>query len=113
MKIVWELGSATVREVYEMLRRERSVAYTTVMTMMGILEGKGHLVRKPAGRAYVYRPTQAKGKTISHLVDDFVERVFDGAARPLVQALIRDRKLSKRELEEIARLMEETPGEGR
>ena len=109
MKVVWELGAATVREVYEALRRERAVAYTTVMTMMNILEAKGHLVKRPAGRAYVYRPSQAKGETISGLVDDFVERVFDGAATPLVLSLIRDHKLSPRELEEIRRLMAEAP----
>ncbi len=113
MKVIWELGTATVREVYEELRKERSVAYTTVMTMMNILESKGHLVKRPVGRAYLYQPVQAKGKTIAGLVDDFVERVFDGAATPLVLSLIRDRKLSEQELEEISRLIAETPEEPR
>jgi BlaI family penicillinase repressor len=109
MKVIWELGPSTVRDVYEALLARRSVAYTTVMTMMGILEGKGHLVRQSAGRAYVYEPAQGKGQTLSSMLDEFVERVFDGAAEPLVLSLVRDRKLSKRELEEIARLIEDAP----
>ena len=92
--------------------REIRVFQDNAYLSLDFMNQKGHLVKKPAGRAYVYRPTQTKGKTISHLVDDFVERVFDGAARPLVQSLIRDRKLGKRELEEIARLIEEAE-EGR
>ena len=109
MKVVWELGPSTVRDVYESLLARRTVAYTTVMTMMSILEGKGHLAREPSGRAYVYRAVQGKGEMLSSMVDEFVERVFDGAAEPLVLSLVRDRKLSKRELEEIARLIEQAP----
>jgi BlaI family penicillinase repressor len=109
MKLIWEMGPATVRDVYEKLLERRAVAYTTVMTMMGILEGKGHLVRRAEGRAYVYEAAEAKGAVQSSMVAEFVERVFDGAAEPLVLSLVRDRKLSKKDLAEIARMIEETP----
>ncbi|HEX7182254.1 MAG TPA: BlaI/MecI/CopY family transcriptional regulator [Thermoanaerobaculia bacterium] len=111
MKVVWELKSATVRDVYESLRERKPVAYTTVMTMMNVLEGKGHLVKRPEGRAYVYEPVQAKGEVISNMVDDFLGRVFDGAAQPLLLSLVKERRLSREDLEEISRMIEEIPEE--
>ncbi|HWN40818.1 MAG TPA: BlaI/MecI/CopY family transcriptional regulator [Thermoanaerobaculia bacterium] len=112
MKVVWERKASTVRDVYEALRERKGVAYTTVMTMMNILETKGHLVKRPEGRAYVYEPSQAQTQVISGMVQEFVDRVFDGAARPLVLSLLQERKLSREDLEEISRLIdEETPEE--
>lgn len=111
MKVVWERKAVTVRDVYEALRERKTVAYTTVMTMMNILESKGYLVKRPEGRAYVYEPSQARTQVIGGMVEDFVDRVFDGAAQPLVLSLLRERKLSKSDLEEISRLIEETPEE--
>jgi len=111
MKVVWEKKTATVREVYEALRERKTVAYTTVMTMMNILETKGHLVKRPEGRAYVYEPAHAQGQVISGLVQDFVDRVFDGAAQPLMLNLVREKKLSREDLEEISRWIEEMPEE--
>jgi BlaI family transcriptional regulator, penicillinase repressor len=111
MKVVWERKAATVRDVYEELRERKGVAYTTVMTMMNILETKGHLVKRPEGRAYVYEPSQAQTQVISGMVQEFVDRVFDGAARPLVLSLLQERKLSREDLEEISRLIDETQEE--
>lgn len=107
MKVVWEQKTATVRDVYEALRERKGVAYTTVMTMMNILESKGHLVKRPEGRAYVYEPAHARTQVISGMVQEFVDRVFDGAARPLVLSLLQERKLSREDLEEISRLIDE------
>jgi predicted transcriptional regulator len=108
MQVVWDLGGGTVRQVHEQLNQRRPLAYTTVMTMMGILEDKGHLTRTKQGRAYLYEPVRPKNQVISGMVDDFVGKVFEGSARPLVLSLVKDRKLSKKDLEEIARLIEET-----
>ena len=107
MHVVWERGEATVRQVHDVLASRRPVAYTTVMTMLGLLAKKGHLKREESGRAFVYRPAHPKGRVVSRMLDDFLERVFRGSARPLVLALLKDRKISKRELDEIARLAEE------
>jgi BlaI family penicillinase repressor len=107
MKVVWEKGQATVRDVYAVLKERRPVAYTTVMTMMGVLATKGHLKRQQIERAYVYRPTRPAAAAIKLMVADFVDRVFDGAARPLLVQLIKDRKLTKQELEDLARQIEE------
>ncbi len=106
MHVVWELGDATVKQVHDVLSARRPVAYTTVMTMLGLLARKGHLKREESGKAFVYRPAHTKGRVVSKMLDDFVDRVFHGSARPLVLALLKDRKISKRDLEEIARLAE-------
>jgi predicted transcriptional regulator len=107
MHVVWELDNATVREVHERLNQRRALAYTTVMTMMNILEEKGHLTRNKQGRAYRYAPVRPKSQVISGMVDDFVGKVFEGSARPLVLGLVEERKLSEKDLEEIARLIKE------
>jgi BlaI family penicillinase repressor len=106
MKLIWELGTATVRQVYERQRQHRKVAYTTVMTMMKILEEKGFLSRRPEGRAYVYEPVQPQSVVISGMVQDFVDRVFNGAAQPLVLSLLESKKLSEKDLADITRLIE-------
>ena len=85
MKVVWDLGSCTVREVYETLRTRRQIAYTTVMTTMRIL---------------------------AEMVREFVDRVFGGAAEPLVQHLVRDRHLTEDDLREIARQLKARKGNG-
>jgi predicted transcriptional regulator len=104
MKIVWEREKASVRDVYEALLERRKVAYTTVMTMMKILEHKKYLKKTLADRAYIYRPARPKGQVIGDMVRDFVNRVFNGSAEPLLVHLVEEHDLSGEELEEIARL---------
>ena len=68
MKIVWRLERATVRDVYEALRAERDIAYTTVMTMMNTLEEKGYLEKTRVDRAFVYRPSRPKQQVVGQMV---------------------------------------------
>lgn len=107
MKVVWQKGEATVRDVYEDLLERRKIAYTTVMTMMKVLEGKGHLKKRQDDRAYVYRPTRPEAAVVRGMVREFVDRLFDGAAHPLLVHLVKDRRLTKKELEELARTIRE------
>ena len=104
MKIVWEREQATVRDVYEALLEKRKIAYTTVMTMMKILEQKRYLKKNQEERAYVYRPTKPKQQVIRGMVREFLDRVFNGSAEPLLVHLVDQHGLSSQELEEIARL---------
>jgi len=108
MKIVWRRGSATVRDVYEELLGQRKIAYTTVMTMMGILEQKGFLKKSADERAYLYTPAQPQREVVGSMVQDFVKRVFNGSAKPLLVHLIEDQTISPEELDEISRLLKET-----
>ena len=105
MKILWDRGEATVREVYEVLLERRKIAYTTVMTMLGVLEGKGHLEKASAEKAYVYRPARPKQEVIGTMVSDFVARVFNGSAKPLLQHLVDNEQVSREELDEIAGML--------
>lgn len=104
MKIIWTLEKATVRDVYERMLETRKVAYTTVMTMMKILETKGHLKKEQEERAYVYKPSKPKQQVISGMVQEFVNRVFNGSAAPLLVHLVEDEKLSQKDLADIARI---------
>jgi BlaI family penicillinase repressor len=107
MKVVWKLQKATVRDVYDALRETRAVAYTTVMTMMKILEEKGYLKKTRVDRAYLYRPARPRQQVVGAMVRDFVDRVFDGAASALLVHLAEDRRLSSDERQRIRRIIEE------
>jgi BlaI family transcriptional regulator, penicillinase repressor len=109
MKVVWKLKTATVRQVYETLLKERKIAYTTVMTMMNILEQKGFLKKKSAERAFVYAPSRPERQVIRAMVREFVDRVFNGAAEPLLLHLVEDEQLTTEDLEELRRTIR-TPG---
>ena len=103
MKIIWERGPSTVRDVYEALLETRRIAYTTVMTMMNVLERKGHLRKKTEGRSYVYRAVRPRGQVVGSMVREFVDRVFGGSAGPLLVHLVEDRKVTAEELDRLAR----------
>jgi BlaI family transcriptional regulator, penicillinase repressor len=108
MKVIWRLEHATVRDVYEALRAERTIAYTTVMTMMRILEDKGYL-KKAAGadRAYVYTPAKPQQQVLGAMVRDFVDRVFDGAPDSLLLHLAKDSKLTPKQRKIVEELVED------
>src|SRR6185436_20316452 len=96
MKVVWRLETATVRDVYEALRKARPIAYTTVMTMMKVLEDKGYLQKTMVERAHVYKPTKPRSQVVVAMVRDFVDRVFDGASGSLLLHLAKDARLTDR-----------------
>jgi predicted transcriptional regulator len=103
MKVIWKLGPSTVRQVYEAMLKRRKIAYTTVMTMMNILEQKGFLKKNQGEKAFVYATSQPEQQVIRAMVRDFVDRVFNGAAEPLLLHLVEDDKLTAEELDEIRR----------
>jgi len=103
MKVVWKLDKPTVRQVYESMREHRQIAYTTVMTMLNILETKGYLKKRQGEKAFVYSPSQPEKQVIRSMVREFVDRVFNGAAEPLLLHLVEDEQLTSKDLEEIRR----------
>jgi BlaI family transcriptional regulator, penicillinase repressor len=107
MKVVWRLEPATVRDVYEQLRATRAIAYTTVLTMMKILEQKGYVKKTRDDRAYVYRATRPSQQVIGGMVREFVDRVFDGASRPMLLHLVKQTKLSDKERKALLKAIEE------
>src|SRR5215510_4147059 len=108
MKLVWQRGAATVRDVYEALLERRKIAYTSVMTMMKILETKGYLKKRRQDRAFLYRPAHPKNQIISGMIHEFIDRVFNGSAQPLLVHLVKSRRLREKDLQKIVRLVEES-----
>jgi len=107
MKVVWRFESVTVRGVYEQLRAKRDIAYTTVLTMMKILEQKGYVKKTRAEKAFVYRAAKPRTQVIAGMVREFVDRVFDGASRPMLLHLVKEAKLSDKERKALLRAIEE------
>lgn len=107
MKIVWELGEATVNDIIEKLPEDSNLAYNTVLTMMRIMETKEYLKHEKKGRAHVYSPliskTEARLQVINHMVDSF----FNGSPELLVQSLIDDDKLEVSDIEKLKRMIRE------
>jgi BlaI family transcriptional regulator, penicillinase repressor len=106
MKVVWRKEEATVRDVYEALQESRPVAYTTVMTMMRILQEKGFLTKVAEERAHVYTPARPRQQVLGAMVRDFVDRVFDGASEGLLLHLAKDNKLTAKQKKLLNELMD-------
>src|ERR1700761_7036808 len=101
MQVIWRRGASNVSEVQEGLQQE--LAYTTVQTMLNILERK----RKLEGRAYVYSATVTEAKASSHALRDLVDRMFGGSSEELVMSLIKSKQLNAKKLAELTRRIEE------
>lgn len=109
MQVIWKLGTSSVKDVQEGL--EQQLAYTTVQTMLNILERKGKLRRKLRGRAYVYSATVTEAKASRHAVRDLVDRMFGGSADELVMSLIKSRQIDPKRIAELSRRLEEEGGD--
>lgn len=106
MKVIWRSGQATVRQVYEDLKTRRTIAYTSVQTMMNVLETKGHLKKQPGDRAQTYLPVRPQQIVVRSMVREFVDRVFDGSARPLLVHLLKEKGLTAAERKELQKLLD-------
>jgi len=107
MKLVWDRQSATVRDIYEALLERRKIAYTTVMTVMKTLETKGYLKKRRQDRAFIYRPAHAKNQVISGMIREFIDRVFNGSSEPLLVHLVKTRHIREKDLQAMARMIDE------
>ncbi len=87
MKVVWEMGAASVKNVYTILSSRKKIAYTTTLTIMGILESKGVLTHSKSGRAFIYRPLLSKQQAIRNQVAEVLNRFFDGDPEKLLVAI--------------------------
>ena len=111
MKVVWRKEESTVRDVHAALSESRPIAYTTVMTLMRILQEKGYLTKVTHEKAHVYRPAKPRQQVIGGMVRDFLDRVFDGASDALLVHLARDNKLTTKQKRIVQKLLDESDGE--
>ena len=107
LKVLWERGPATVREVMDVLNRDRERAYTSVMSLMNVMTDKRLLARQPQGRAFIYEAAVAREATLGQAVGDLLGRVFEGSASSLVAHLLEQSQVSDAELDAIRRAIGE------
>ena len=108
MAVLWDRGDATVAEVQESLADE--LAYTTVLTVLRVLEEKGHVGHREEGRAYRYHPLVEREEAGASALSRMLDRVFGGSPELLLTQLVSERKLSEEELERMRRLLDEHLG---
>ena len=107
LKVLWERGPSTVRDVLEVLAARRRVGYTTVLKMLQIMEEKGLALCDRAQRAHVYRARETRRATLGQLAGDVLERVFDGSMPQLVLHALDRKKTTAQELADLRRLLDE------
>ena len=88
MKVIWGMGAASVKSVYSVISKKKNTAYTTILTIMGILESKGVLTHTKSGRAFIYRPLLTKQQAMHNQINDVLERFFDGNPQKLIESLL-------------------------
>ena len=101
LQLLWDEGPSTVRQVMEALNRRRHRAYTSVMSLLGVMTDKGLLKRRLRGRAYLYEARVAREKTVGQMLRDLLGRAFDGSAASLVARLLDESSPTPQELAEI------------
>ncbi|MFK8030477.1 MAG: BlaI/MecI/CopY family transcriptional regulator [Gammaproteobacteria bacterium] len=107
MEVLWELKTASVRDVVNALSDQEPVAYNTVQTMLGILEAKGYLEHHKEGRAFVYAPLVDRKTARNSALKHFIGRFFDGSPQALVQNLIQDEDVDSIEIDRLRKLLQE------
>jgi len=107
LRLVWQLGAATVQQVCDSLPAGRHIAYATVQTLLRRLEKKGYLKHRVEGKAHVFYPTAKREAVISRSVNDFLGRLFGGDPIPLMHYLAEHGQISAEDIEGLKRLIEE------
>jgi BlaI family transcriptional regulator, penicillinase repressor len=107
LRILWQRGPSTVREVHEDLERGRSIGYTTVLKLLQIMTEKGLVSRDERQRAHIFAPRIPREETQRQLVGDLLERAFGGSAERLVMQALASRKSTPEELARIRELLDE------
>jgi predicted transcriptional regulator len=105
MKIIWEKGEATVREVKNAIAKGRDLPYTTVATMLQKLERKGFLTHEVKDRTYVYRPIVKWYEVSQGMLQDLIDRLFDGSSELLINTLFQSQNLSQQEIQRLKQMI--------
>ena len=108
LRLVWQLGAATVQQVHDTLPEGRKIAYKTVQTLLRRLEEKGYLTHRTEGRAYVFCPAVQREAVVKRTVLDFLDRLFGGDPRPLMHFLAREGRIDAQDVEELKKLIDES-----
>ena len=107
LRVLWDRGASTVREVHEVIGAAKSVGYTTVLKQMQVMQRKGLLARSDRFRSHVYQPVQSQTRMQRQLAGAMLRQAFGGSARQLLQSALAGRSVDATELAEIRALLDE------
>jgi len=113
LRVLWERGPSTVRDVHEQLSAESPTGYTTVLKLLQIMTEKGLVVRDERQRAHIYEARHSQQKTQRQLLTDLTDRAFGGSAATLVVQALSGRKATAEELTAIRELLDRLEGESK
>lgn len=114
LKVLWQKGPSTVRDVLNHLQNKgRRLAYTTVQTLLTRLEQKGFVKSDKSGLAFVFRATLSRERVRKSRIKNLVRQLYDGAAAPLVLQLIRTERFTPEEIETLQKLIEDLDAGGK
>lgn len=111
LRILWDQGPSTVRQVNEAMNRQEDTGYTTTLKLMQIMAEKGLLIRDESQWKHVYKPAATEERTQKQLVRDLLERAFSGSAEKLVMRALSAKKVPPDQLARIRRMLDEFEGE--
>ncbi len=106
LRVLWHLGPSTVRQVHDVLMRERPTAYTTALKLLQIMTEKGLVRRDEADRTHIYHPRLTQEQTQRQLLRDLMDRAFGGSSSKLVLQALASKRASSDELAEIRQMLE-------
>ena len=106
LNILWNKGTASVREVHEVLLLTKEAGYTTTLKLMQIMHEKGLVKRDDSSKTHIYQPAVSKEKTQKHLLNKMIDQVFGGSPGELVMQALGNHKASAEELEEIQKILD-------
>ena len=113
LRVLWDRGPSTVRDVHDDLNRHAPTGYTTVLKLLQIMTEKGLVVRDEAQRAHIYEARYSQQKTQRQLLSDLADRAFGGSAAKLVMQALSGRKTNPEDLEAIRNLLDRLEGESK
>ena len=108
LRLVWQLEEATVQQTLERLQPKRKIAYKTVQTLLRRLENKGYLKHRAKGKAHVFFPAVKREDVIKRTVLDFLDRLFGGDPKPLMQFLAEDGHIDAMDIKRLRKLIEKS-----
>jgi BlaI family transcriptional regulator, penicillinase repressor len=110
LRILWDLGPSPVRDIHKRLEAAKGTNYSTTVKMLAVMLQKGLVKRDEDAQPHVYRPAFTRAKTGKRMLDDLIEKVYDGSAMSLVLQALSSGKATKEELDEVRRLLDQMEG---
>ena len=106
LRLNWQLGEATVQQICDELPPKRKIGYKTVQTLLRRLENKGYIKHKTVGKAFIFYPAVKREDVVKRTVVDFLDRLFGGDPRPLMQFLAEDGRIDAKDIERLKKLID-------